>query len=301
VNQEHFQRRAKHRLVVITCIICVVGVTTWFFATYSSIQEFSLLSNSVEQFAVTQAEKTFLAPPPLTVTSATPKRGLAVQKITPLTVDGVITDTNVQRASSSLSALSKSPVLNDIAALRLQDMFTNQYFAHVSPSGESALTVASDVGYSYLAVGENLALGNFAGDQDVVAAWMASPGHRENILNEHYTQIGVAVGKGTYKGATTWIAVQVFGRPASDCPAPDANLKVSIDASETQLNQMAVDLSNDDSAVNAADPKYGPDYNDKVGQYNALVQQYNALAAQVKQKIAQYNAEVQGFNGCLGQ
>ena len=183
----------------------------------------------------------------------------------------------------------------------MEDMFTNQYFAHVSPTGQSALTVASTVGYSYLALGENLALGNFTGDAGVVSAWMGSPGHRANILSSNYTQIGVAVGKGTYDGKSTWIAVQVFGRPASDCPSPDATLKSTVDAGTAQLNQMAVQLSNDDAAISNANPKYGADYNNDVATYNALVQQYNTLSAQVKTQAAQYNAEVQAFNACLGQ
>lgn len=299
MNAEHFQKRAKYRLVVITVIVCVLGAGYWYFANYFSLSEVTLIGNSVEQFAATEAAKTFVAPPPIMSTSTPAKRGLSAAA--PLTVEGVIVDTNMQRASSSLPALAENPLLDDVATLRLGDMFTKQYFAHVSPSGQSALTVASTVGYSYLALGENLALGNFAGDKGVVAAWMGSPGHRANILSPHYTELGVAVGKGTYGGQTTWIAVQVFGRPASDCPSPDATLKASVSADEAQLNQMAVQLSNDDAAISDADPKYGSGYNNDVGAYNALVQQYNALAARAKTEVAQYDAEVQAFNVCLGQ
>lgn len=299
MNAEHYKKRAKHRLIVITIIVCAVLAVVWYFANYFSLGEVTLLGNSVAQFAETQAAKTFVAPPPLTVTSTPAKRGAPPQ--VPLTVKGVIADTNTARTANSLTPLAENQLLDDVATLRLEDMFTNQYFAHVSPSGESALTVASTVGYSYLALGENLALGNFAGDQGVLSAWMASPGHRANILDSHYSEIGVSVGKGTYEGQTTWIAVQVFGRPASDCPSPDAPLKATTDSDETQLNQMAVQLSNDDAAINNASPKYGQDYNNDVANYNALVQQYNTLAAQVKTQVTQYDAEVQAFNTCLGQ
>ncbi len=299
MNADHFQKRAKHRLVVVTIVVCVVGATYWYFSNYFSLSEVTLIGNFVEQFAETEAAKTFLAPPPIISTSTSVKRG--APPLAGLTIEGVITDTNAERASSTLSPLAESQLLDDVATLRMEDMFTNQYFAHVSPTGESAITVASTVGYSYLALGENLALGNFAGDEGVVTAWMASPGHRANILDPHYTQIGVAVGKGTYQNKSTWIAVQVFGRPASDCPAPDATVKAAVDAGEGQLNQMAVQLSNDDAAISSANPKYGPDYNNDVATYNALVQQYNTLAAQVKTETTQYDAEVQAFNTCLGQ
>ncbi len=215
-----------------------------------------------------------------------------------LTRAGDIVDTNAERrANGGMPALKENQTLDTIASRRLGDMFARQYFAHVSPpdtSGatSSAVTIAKDVGYQYLTLGENLALGNFAGDQGVVDAWMHSPGHRANILNIHYTEIGVAVGKGNFKGDTVWIAVQVFGRPASDCPAPDANLKTQIDAEQGQLSQMQNELQAAKAELDSMEPKYGD-------AYNALVGQYNNLVAQVKSDIAQYNAEVGAFNQCI--
>jgi hypothetical protein len=169
----------------------------------------------------------------------------------------------------------------------------------VGPEGESAITVASSVGYSYIALGENLALGSYAGDAGVVSAWMASPGHRANILNAHYTQIGVAVREGVFQGAETWIAVQVFGRPSSDCPAPDANLKTSIDLSENQITAMVAQLQSDKTAIDAMSPQSGPSYNAQVEDYNNLASEYNDLAAETKTAIGQYDAQVQAFNNCL--
>ncbi|HVN26741.1 MAG TPA: CAP domain-containing protein [Candidatus Paceibacterota bacterium] len=298
MNEDHYRQRARNRLILLAVVIAGSGVGLWLFFHYTSINEFSILSDSIGQFAVTQAEKQFAAPPPL---AATGTKGFA-SGAGVLTIEGVIDDTNVERAtatSTPLPPLAENQILDDVALLRLDDMFAKQYFAHVSPTGESALTVASDVNYAYLALGENLALGNFAGDQDVVNAWMASEGHRENILSRQYTEIGVAVRKGVYEGQSTWIAVQVFGRPASDCPEPDPALKVTIDNGEAQLNQMASTLAEQNAAINAEQPKYGEDYNDKVAAYNALATQYNAFGAQLKQEVAQYNDEVEAFNVCL--
>ena len=56
---------------------------------------------------------------------------------------------------------------------------------------------------------------------------MNSPGHRANILNGKFTQIGVAVGRGTFEDHEVWIGVQVFARPLSDCPQPNAALKAA--------------------------------------------------------------------------
>jgi hypothetical protein len=118
-------------------------------------------------------------------------------------------------------------------------------------------------------------------------------------LDTHYTQIGVAVREGMFHGVETWIAVQEFGRPASDCSAPDANLETTIDLSQNQINAMAAQLQSDKTAIAALPSQSGPQYNEQVEDYNNLAAQYNNLAAETKAAIGTYNAEVQSFNQCL--
>ena len=100
-------------------------------------------------------------------------------------------------------------------------MFEKEYFEHKSPSGIGASDIAHDVGYEFILVGENIALGNFDGDEALVQAWMDSPGHRANILNKRYTEIGIAAEKGLYQGKMMWLAVQIFARPMSLCQNPN--------------------------------------------------------------------------------
>src|SRR6185369_15716694 len=119
---------------------------------------------------------------------------------------------------SGLPALKENALLDKAAKKKLDDMFAQQYFEHINPQGKGPSDLAKSVGYDYIAIGENLALGNFKNDAELVQAWMDSPGHRANILNKQYTEIGVAVGQGTYEGKKTWLAVQEFGRPTSSCP-----------------------------------------------------------------------------------
>ena len=59
--------------------------------------------------------------------------------------------------------------------------------------------MAKKAGYEYISVGENLAMGNFKNDGDLVEAWMNSPGHRANILSFKYKELGVAVIKANMK------------------------------------------------------------------------------------------------------
>jgi hypothetical protein len=170
----------------------------------------------------------------------------------------------------------------------------------VSPTGASAVTVASSVGYEHLALGENLAEGIFAGDQGVVTAWMNSPGHRANILDTHYTEIGVAVREGMFDGQQTWIAVQVFGKPTSACPAaPDPQLQTAINNAEAELTQMGDQLKQAQTSVEAMQPQSGDAYNQAVAQYNAQVSAYNTLGTNTKTEMTQYNAEVDAYNACL--
>lgn len=298
------RKKAQRRLVIIAVALAIAGVGYWYVdrTQFPSLQSVLSLENSAERFVLDKIKANVPSvvpstPPPLKA-PATPA-GKSPSQFT-LTRAGVIAETNLARtANGGLPSFTEDASLDTIAALRLGDMFAKQYFAHVAPDGGSVQTVASSVGYEYLAIGENLALGNFLGDEGVVTAWMNSPGHRTNILSTHYTQIGVAVRKGVFEGEDTWIAVQIFGRPASDCPAPDASLKTAIGALESQLSQMEADIQAKRAEIDAMEPKRGPAYNQKVDAYNAEVSRYNALVAETKAKVAEYNTEVAAFNQCI--
>lgn len=296
------KKKAKQRLIMIAALVIVLAGAYWYFQNFFSLrlEDIASFGNSLEGSMTGQSSSSpgnFSAPGPLIlVGKATPK------KANTLTIAGIILDTNTARAQNgNLPPLAENSTLDDIATLRIDDMFSQQYFAHVGPQGESAVTVASSVGYSYLALGENLALGVYAGDAGVVNAWMGSAGHRANILDIHYTQIGVAVQEGTFQGKSTWIAVQVFGRPSSDCPAPDANLQTSIQLSENQITAMASELASDKAAIDAMNPQSGPTYNEQVEDYNNLAAGYNNLAAETKNAIVAYNSQVDAFNTCLAE
>lgn len=220
-----------------------------------------------------------------------------------LTKSGVYSFTNTERTQRGLRALGSSVELDRIATIRMKDMFANQYFEHVSPKGDSASKEADVVGYEYISLGENIALGNFKDDNALVQAWMNSPGHRANILHTKFTEIGIAVGKGMYEGRQTWIAVQVFGKPSSACPHISESLKASIDTKENQIADMQSDLAIKKRSLDAAQQSGASrkEYNAQIDAYNAEVGEVNALIAQVKIDVATYNTAVQLFNTCLGQ
>lgn len=238
------------------------------------------------------AEQTVVAPGPLRAVSQT-------SKASNLTVRGVIERTNIERAQNGgLSALTENELLNRDAQMKVDDMFAKQYFEHVSPIGVGPADLAKAVGYAYVIVGENLALGDFGSDQGVVTAWMNSPGHRANILNVHYQEIGAAVGKGIYEGNETWLAVQSFGMPLSACPAIDYTLKSQIDVNNITIATLRAELDAKKAQIDAT-PASEYNYNIYVNEFNAIVPEYNRIVGNNRTIVADYNAGVQAFNSCI--
>lgn len=122
--------------------------------------------------------------------------------------------TNIDRATNELPSLMTNPVLERAAQLKANDMAAKGYFAHQSPEGYSPWHWFKEAGYSFTYAGENLAV-YFSDSADVERAWMNSPSHRANILNSHFTEVGIATAKGVYQGKETVFVVQMFGRPSA--------------------------------------------------------------------------------------
>lgn len=131
---------------------------------------------------------------------------------------GVIVElTNEERIAHALGDLRRNPILDEAARLKAMHMRAEGYFAHWSPEGVSPWFWFEQAGYDYVHAGENLAI-YFDDSDEVVTAWMESPLHRENILRDEYTEIGVAAIEGEYKGYDTVYIVQLFGTPAVQPP-----------------------------------------------------------------------------------
>jgi uncharacterized protein YkwD len=210
-----------------------------------------------------------------------------------LTKEGIISQTNAQREKFGLPPLKESEILNLSAKMKLEDMFEKQYFSHDSPTGETLEDLMKKVNYEYIVVGENLAMGNFESDKEVVEGWMQSPGHRENILNPRYQEIGVAAKEGIFQGKKVWIAVQHFGKPLSVCKKPSEEMRSQIEKNIAQLKEMEEKLKSlKEEAEKTKDPQ-------KIQEYNLLVSDYNSLLKETFSKIEKYNFDVRKFNECI--
>lgn len=123
--------------------------------------------------------------------------------------DQVITLVNRERSARGLSTLKTNWELSRVARLKSQDMIDKNYFSHTSPTYGSPFQMMEAFGLKFSAAGENIAYGQRT-PQEVMSAWMNSPGHRANILSAAYTYIGVGAAKKS-NGTLYW--TQEFMKP----------------------------------------------------------------------------------------
>lgn len=113
---------------------------------------------------------------------------------------------NQERRKQGLNPLELSEKLTSIANTKAQDMANKNYFSHTSPTYGSPFEMLQHFGVHYTAAGENIAQGQKTA-REVMNAWLNSSGHRANILNADYTQLGV----GYEQSGSHW--VQLFIHP----------------------------------------------------------------------------------------
>jgi uncharacterized protein YkwD len=106
---------------------------------------------------------------------------------------------NQERANAGLAPLQLDATLESVARTRAEDMAAKNYFAHTSPSGQTAFIILDQLGYKYVMAGENIARNNYPDAQSVEVAmtgFMNSAGHRANILEPRFTKVGIGTAVG---------------------------------------------------------------------------------------------------------
>lgn len=112
---------------------------------------------------------------------------------------------NEERAANGLSKLSWNKELAEVAQTKAQDMVNNNYFSHTSPTYGSPFDMMKSFGISYRYAAENIAKN--ASVEKAHTALMNSDGHRKNILNANYTEIGIGIVK---TSSNSYTVVQMF-------------------------------------------------------------------------------------------
>jgi uncharacterized protein YkwD len=106
--------------------------------------------------------------------------------------------------------LTWNPALGAAAQAHSGDMARQNYFSHQGKDGREVGDRAKQTGYRWLGIGENIAMGQESVDQ-VMAGWLASPGHCANIMDRWFTEMGSAYAVAGNRGRPYW--TQVFGTP----------------------------------------------------------------------------------------
>lgn len=118
---------------------------------------------------------------------------------------------NRERIERGVSPLTINDDLMEAAQSKAADMNQNNYFSHISPvDGKSWSVFIKETGYTYKEAGENLANG-YDTVEEMVDAWLNSPSHRENLLNENVSETGFGIVTGELNNHPTTYVVQVFG------------------------------------------------------------------------------------------
>ncbi len=129
----------------------------------------------------------------------------------------IIEAVNAERARHNLRPLRVDQTLMQMADFWACRMIEDGFFGHEDPyDGSTVDSRAVNFGYAFYKIGENLAAGHDTASE-VLGHWMRSPGHRANILDEAFVEIGIAAKRGGEYGIY-W--VQEFGRPITGSPEP---------------------------------------------------------------------------------
>jgi uncharacterized YkwD family protein len=130
---------------------------------------------------------------PTPAPSTTPASGLTADE------QAMVNLANQERAKAGLKPLAVDTRLVSLARQKSQDMITNNYFGHQSPTYGSPFDMMKKAGVTYRTAGENLAGASTV--QQAHSGLMNSSGHRANILNPNFTHIGIGAVKGGRYGA----------------------------------------------------------------------------------------------------
>lgn len=234
--------------------------------------------------------------PTLTLAEYSSKNMASHLELTPL---NIIWFTNYYRVQHNLPPLVTSQQLMQSSNDKLNDMFMNQYFNHTQPGNNRSFDVFFDQEhYSFIKIGENLAMGDFNTSKEIVDAWMNSSEHRKNILDPVYTNIGVSDGYGTMNQTNTRAIVQHFGKPRSDCPLVNTNLNTQINALKSQITTLKNKIGTKEGEVTSTNP-LNPSDNSIISEYNSLVDSYNLMTGQISTLVDTYNQQVTQYDRCI--
>jgi uncharacterized protein YkwD len=135
---------------------------------------------------------------------------------TSMSIQGLLNSTNSARVANGAAALNLNSKLDASAQAKANDMVAKDYWSHNTPSGDPPWVFIDAQGYTYQKLGENLATG-FNNEQATIDGWMASPSHKENLLDPAFVDVGFGYANITnytaVGGGPMTIIVAHYGKP----------------------------------------------------------------------------------------
>lgn len=210
-----------------------------------------------------------------------------------LTSANIVWFTNYYRTEKGLKPLAINTKLTRSSGSKATDMLDNQYFEHIRPGPDKVGfdKFIDDEHYSFVKIGENLAMGDFSTSYEVVKAWMNSPAHKRNILDPQYSEIGVSISYGAMNGQEVGIMVQHFGNPRKNCPSLDSTLKEEISSLRQKVSLVQQEISLKQTSLSS--------HESSITEYNQLVENYNILVKQIGDLVDNYNKQVKAIDLCI--
>lgn len=226
---------------------------------------------------------------------------------TNVSVSALLQETNIQRSDNGQPALSLNSQLSQAAQAKANDMAKRDYWSHTTPDGEQPWQFIASAGYSYASAAENLAYG-FDSSSGTVSGWMNSAGHRANLLNNTYSDVGFGIANAPdYQGdGEETIVVAMYAKPygiaspatlqtgrKDDAPASAASKPAEQQAASEQSAPSTAEQSTpavkEQQAVVATTPKIEDLKARQVSRIDVLTDgnaQWAALAASVLASLA---------------
>lgn len=156
---------------------------------------------------------------------------------TNISLNGLLSATNAQRANYEAGNLSLNSKLNSAAQAKANDMVNRNYWSHQTPDGQQPWVFITNTGYQYLSAGENLAFG-FNDSSGTIQGWMNSPTHKANLINKIYTEVGFGMANSdnfVNKGPQT-VVVAMYANPQAPKPTPQPTPKPQVQSSDIRNN-----------------------------------------------------------------
>ncbi|HMS23443.1 MAG TPA: CAP domain-containing protein [Candidatus Saccharibacteria bacterium] len=164
---------------------------------------------------------------------------------TNMSVNGLLDSTNTVRQQNDKKPLEINKKLTSAAQAKAEDMVEKDYWSHDTPNGQAPWVFINKFDYTYQKAGENLAYG-FSAPTEVLAGWLNSPSHRENVLDNNYQDVGFGFANSSnfQKSGPTTIVVAMYGTSTKSSDGTFSTTKPSANSYSTTLGSKTVEVKN---------------------------------------------------------